>query len=302
MQYYYKVFNLICSSSIQLPSFIAVEEALRFDFEVVIGVVEPSFINEPTIKRDFIQFNENEFFFQLPEIAKYFVSNGNKVIIEPLCEDWDSILMFFYSNCIAAILFQSNLIPFHVSGVLDHTDKLWLFAAPSKTGKSTTALKLKEKGYSLFTDDTALIKIENDCCIAVASYPVLRAWENTMNNQKVYALEEGKQLRAQVNKFGVSFHKDFIGTPQKVAGIVFLEELGTTIQIERIKSIDGMKLLGDNIYRNTWVTGMNKQLLQFQTLSAISQKVSFWKASRPKGKSSFDSFSQAIIDQIIELD
>ena len=301
MLYKYKVFNLICSSTVPLPSFIVVEENVKPDFQVALGIVIPSFINDPNVNKNFIRFNENEFFFQLPDIAKYFVSNGNKVVIEPLCEDWDSILMFFYSNCIAAILFQRNSIPFHVSGVLDNDEKLWLFAAPSKTGKSTTALKLKEKGYALFTDDTALIKVEDNCCIAVASYPVLRAWENTMNNQKVYARSEGKHLRAEVNKFGVSFHKDFIGTPKKVSGIVFLEERGNSIQIERIKSIDGIKLLGDNIYRNTWVKGMNKQLLQFQTLSAISQKVSFWKASRPKNISSFDSFSQAIIDQIIEI-
>ena len=235
MLYKYKVFNLICSSTVPLPSFIVVEENVKPDFQVALGIVKPSFINDPNVNKNFIQF------------------------------------------------------------------RLWLFAAPSKTGKSTTALKLKEKGYNLFTDDTALIKVEDNCCLAVASYPVLRAWENTMNNQKVYARSEGKQLRAEVNKFGVSFHKDFIGTPKKVSGIVFLEERGNSIQIERIKSIDGIKLLGDNIYRNTWVKGMNKQLLQFQTLSAISQKVSFWKATRPKNISSFDSFSQAIIDQIIEI-
>lgn len=302
MPYNYRVFNLCCTSTIPLPSFVVNQEGVVPDFEVVLGTAAPDFKIEPTVKKPFTQFNENEFFYQMPDIARYFVTDGNKVVIEPLCEDWDSILLFFYSNCIAAILFQKNQIPFHVSGVLDKKGGLWLFAAPSRTGKSTTALKLKEKGYTYFTDDTALITIEDNQCVAIASYPVLRAWENTMNNQQVYALSEGKQLRAEINKFGIAFHDDFVNTSKKVKGIIFLEMKGDSIQIERLKSTDGMKRLGDNIYRNNWIHGMNKQLLQFKTLSAISQKVSFWTAIRPKDKPSFDSYANAIINQIIEVD
>lgn len=302
MPYNYKVFNLYCTSAIPLPSFIVNEEIVIPDFEVLLGSVGPDFKTEPTVKKPFTQFNEKEFFYQMPDIARYFVSDGNKVVIEPLCEDWDSILLFFYSNCIAAILFQRDQIPFHVSGVLDKKGGLWLFAAPSRTGKSTTALKLKEKGYTYFTDDTALITIENEVCVAIASYPVLRAWENTMNNQKVFDLSEGKQLRAEINKFGIAFHDDFVPSSQKVKGIIFLEMHGDTIQIERLKPALGMQNLGNNIYRSTWVQGMNKQLLQFKTVSAISQKVPFWKATRPKDKPSFDSFADAIIEQIIEAD
>jgi hypothetical protein len=302
MQYNYKVFNLNCTSTIELPSFIAAGIDCEPDFEVVLGTVGPEFKLEPTVKKPFAHFNENEFYYQMPNIARYFVSNGNKVVIDPLCEDWDSILLFFYSNCIAAILFQRNLMPFHVSGVLDKNDGLWLFAAPSRTGKSTTALKLKEKGYTLFTDDTALITIENDNCVATASYPVLRAWENTLNNQQVYTYADAKQLRVEINKYGIAFHDDFVATSQKVKGIVFLEIKGDEIQIERMKAAQGMQQLGNNIYRNTWVHGMNKQLIQFKTVSAISQKVPFWKAVRPKDKASFDSFADAIMEQIIEAD
>lgn len=302
MQYNYKVFNLRCSSSIPLPSFVPIDINEKVDFEVILGSVSPDFKKEPKVKKPFTQFNENEFFYQIPDIARYFVSNGNKVVIEPLCDDWDSILLFFYSNCIAAILFQNDLIPFHVSGVIDKKGGLWLFAAPSRTGKSTTALKLKEKGYTYFTDDTALITVEDNQCVAIASYPVLRAWENTMNNQQVYTLSEGKQLRAEINKFGIAFHDDFVSSSQKVKGIIFLEMQGDSIQIERMKPAKGMQYLGNNIYRNTWVHGMNKQLLQFKTVSAISQKVSFWKATRPKNQPSFDSFADAIIEQIIEAD
>lgn len=301
MLYNYRVFNLCCTSTIPLPSFIVndVEDTIP-DFEVVLGIVEPNFKKEPTVIKPFTQLNENEFFYQVPDIARYFVTYGNKVVIEPLCEDWDSILLFFYSNCIAAILYQKNLIPFHVSGVLDNKGGLWLFAAPSRTGKSTTALKLKERGYTLFTDDTALITIENNECVAIASYPMLRAWENTMHNQKVYELSDGRQLRSEINKFGIDFHDDFVSSSQKVKGIIFLEMQGDSIQIRPMKSLEGIKYLCDNIYRNHWVFGMNKQLLQFKTVSAISQKVPFWTATRPKDKPSFDSFADAIIEQIIE--
>ena len=47
---------------------------------------------------------------------------------------------------------------------------------------------------------------------------------------------------------------------------------------------------------------MNKQLLQFRTITAIANQLPFFRAIRPKGKASFTNFAQAIHEQIIEAD
>lgn len=300
MSYYYKVFGLTCISDFELLAFSAGNENTPVDFEVKLTSKLPDFQNPTNESDDYCQYNETEFFYQVEEIARYFVRDGKEIWIEPLSEDWGSILMYFYSNSIGALLFQKNLIPFHVSGILDKDGGVWLFAAPSQTGKSTTALKLKEKGFDIFTDDTALIYVKDGKCLAVPSYPMIRAWKKTLDNQTVYSDDEAAQIHAETDKYGIFFHEHFRDIPRQVKGIVFLEQEGTEIRIEKLRAMQGLENLRNNVYRGYWIEGMNKQVIQFKALTSIAQKVSFWKAVRPVDKESFDSFAEAIIDQIIE--
>ncbi len=299
MNFYYKVFGLTCISDVELPAFSAGYENTPIDFEVKLTSKLPEFLNPRNESEDFCKYNETEFFYQVEEVARYFVRDGREVWIEPLCEDWGSILLYFYSNSIGALLFQKDLIPFHVSGVLDKYGGVWLFAAPSQTGKSTTALKLKEKGYDIFTDDTALIFVKEGKCMAVPSYPMIRAWKKTLENQTVYSDDQASQIHAEIDKYGIFFHEHFDDEPKLVKGIVFLEETGSEVQIEKLKAMQGLEYLGNNVYRGYWIDGMKKQATQFRSLTSIAQKVTFWKAIRPADQPSFDSFAEAIIDQVI---
>lgn len=300
MKYYYRVFGLICESEIELPAFQSCPESIDPDFKIIVSNDLPDFEREPNVVKPFSSFNEREFRYSIPEVATYFVRQGKEIWIKNECVDWDSVLLFLYSNAIAALLFQRNLIPYHVSGVLDSNGNAWLFSAPSRTGKSTTALMLQQMGYQLFTDDTCLIVVQEEGIYAVPSYPMVRAWKPTLDNQDVIALTDAFQIRAEVEKFGVYFHDTFVAEPAKVKGIVFLEMEGDEIQISLQKPAIGMQALGNNIYRRQWIYGMKKQVLQFQSITSIAQQVPFFKAIRPKGKSSFTEFAQAIHEQVIQ--
>ncbi|WP_209329433.1 hypothetical protein [Lunatimonas salinarum] len=293
--FYHQVFGLRCTSDIELPAFLASDTGA--DFEVKIVTQLPEFESAPTVTKPFSWYNEREFGYKVPDIATYFVRDGKEILICPVSEDWASILLFFYSNAIAALLFQRNLIPFHVSGVLQG-DGVWLLSAPSRTGKSTTALKLQERGYPLFTDDTALVFMENGRCMAIPSYPMIRAWRATLENQEAYDKGAAFQIRAEVEKYGIHFHEQFQATAMPVKGIIYLQEQGSEISISSLKPSLGMQHLGNNVYRRQWVMGMNKQLMQFRLITSIAKKVPFWMASRPKGKKTFAEFSEAIDSQI----
>jgi hypothetical protein len=160
MIYYYQAFGLTIISEIKLPALTNANKSNTSNpIHVSLGKV-PISLSSPALEtKPFSTYNESEFLFELPNVAKYYVSNGTAIIIEADCDNWESILLYFYTNGIAAALFQRNFIPFHVSGIFVGENKVLLFAAPSRTGKSTTALQLQQKGYAPFTDDTALLKI-----------------------------------------------------------------------------------------------------------------------------------------------
>lgn len=304
MPYNYKAYGLPLISEIELPALVLNNDAKNSvnPISVRVGKVPETLTSAPLETKPFTTFNENELKYQIDKIGKYYIANGTEIIIEPLSKNWDEVLLYFYSNCLAAALFQRNIIPFHVSGVFIEPKKVILFAAPSRTGKSTTSLMLQQKGYKPFTDDTAILKVKNKKCYAQASYPMIRLWQNTIEKQSKFGEHEKQQIYAEINKFGFAFHEEFNAEEVEVAGIVFLEEAGSDIKIEKLTAAKCMQNLGNNIYRIQWLAGMNKQNLQFMQLTQFANILPAWTATRPKGIDSFDSFSEAIISQIIKCD
>ncbi len=298
MNYYYKVFGLVCLSDIPLPAFIETGDDVKPDFKVHLTNEIPSFKQSPDLITPYYKFNQTEFYYQVADLSEYFIRGGNEIFIKPVSEDWNSIFLFFYSNCIAALLFQRNLIPFHVSGIRENNGRIWLFAGPSGIGKSTLALKLTEKGYQHFTDDTALIYPKDGQCLSVPSYPMIRAWKPTLENQFAFDNKNAAKITGSSEKYSIFFHDKFLEEPALVKGIIFLENQGNRILGEKMKPKEGMFRLANNIYRKQWIDGMRKQTLQFQYISRIAQTVPFWMANRPKNDPGFDTFTDVIINQI----
>jgi hypothetical protein len=303
MSFYYRVFGLICESEIEIPVFFSIDypNEEMVDFFVKIGEVKKEFKSPLLVDRQNVSFNVEEFYYKAPNTANYFVRNGNEITIDAISSDWSAILLYFYSNCVAAVLYQRNLIPFHVSGVLDKDGDAWLFSGPSKSGKSTIAIKLHEKGYKLFTDDSALIYVSGDSCYAVSSYPMIRAWEQTVKNQGIYSDNDTVQILSGIPKFGILFHEDFIFEPVRLKGIVFLQLGGDSIQVNPMTPRDAMVQLGENVYRKKWIPEMKKQVLQFNHVAEIAKRTLFWGAVRPYDHQSFEEFSDTVINKIIEL-
>lgn len=299
--YTYKVFGQSIMSEIPLNALVECDsEDLGPDpIRVRLGVVNENLSSQAVKDSTWYKFNATEFIYHLPGIIKFSSKNGTEIVLEPLHEDMKHVLLFFYSNAIAAVLFQRGVTPFHVSGILDKSGKAWLFAAPSKTGKSTTALKLKERGFELFTDDTALIETVDGKPMAIASYPMVRIWSETLESQKVFATEKAYQMRPNIDKFGIHFHDEFRQDPIEIGGIVFLNNRTDDLWIEKVSTIEAFRLLRQNVYRNSWVAAMGLEKEIYTLVSSVVSKVPCYQAFRPKDVDSFDAFADAIA-KIIE--
>lgn len=299
----YLSYGIPVISTIELTAFASTTET--FDEQQILFVSEgnvPNHLeNQPLETKPFSIFNEKEFIYAVPDVARYYIRDGKEIIIERTNGSWNEVLLFFYANCMAAALFQRNLIPFHVSGVFVDKSNVLLFAAPSRNGKSTTSVMLQQRGYPLFTDDTAILFAENGKCYAQASYPMIRLWQNTIEKQRVLQEADKFELcyNIELDKYGFMFHEQFVSNRVEVVGIVFLDADGNEMKTEKLKPSVAIQQLGNNIYRRQWLHGMRKQLVQFKQLTGIVNSIPSWKAYRPKGQATFESFAEMIENQII---
>ncbi|WP_346237991.1 hypothetical protein ABDK00_002835 [Niabella insulamsoli] len=299
MKYYYRAFGIVVASEIELPALLPVEAAATDEdaVQVILGKVPLELTQEGKRADSSAVCNANEMIFHLPERVKFYISNGNSIVIEPIAADLASQLIYFYSNALAAVLYQRNLIPFHVSGVFTGPGKVVLFAAPSGTGKSTMAVKLQEMGYRPFTDDTAILFVEEGKCFAQASYPMIRLWQETIGEQ-VLLNEADKQKiydDGERDKFGFLFHDQFEDGKVEVEQLIFLEQVeGSMVEAREIRNVEAFKKLCDNVYRCHWIPAMKKGKVQFELISQILGAVPHWLAVRPKNAGFIEEFPQFI--------
>lgn len=303
MSFLYNVFGIAIRSEIELPAFqpLVDGETENDPIVVKIGKTDDLFSQPITTTRAMCKFNANEFLYEMPKVGKYFVKNGNKIIIQPLTDDMDSVLVFFYSNALAAALFQRNKLLIHASGIVNKAGKVWLFVAPSRVGKSTTALMLHQLGYPLFSDDIVMFHSTANKNMVSPSYPLIRIWQNTIEEQTVFDQESIYRIRPTVEKYGILFHETFDPRPREIAGVIFLKIGEEKIEISGLKGKEGFGHLNDNFYRKQWLSGMGKNNLKFNNLTCIAKNTSFYLASRPREMSSFKDFAEAIEKQIISL-
>lgn len=294
MTYYYLAFGIPVISEIELPALYPINESPNLENPVYvrIGTVPDQLVNEGQHADRNAYCNPDEMIYTISEKIKFYISNGNQVIIEPIAADYRTNLIYFYSNGLAAILYQRNLIPFHVSGVFTQPGKVALFAAPSGTGKSTLAVKLQELGFKPFTDDTAVLFIKDGKCYAQASYPMIRLWEQTLDQQSLLNTTEKQKIfdDGDRDKFGFSFHSQFAITPVEVEKIIFLNKEGSEMRLSPIGNIEAFKALSDNVYRNHWIPVIQKSKLQFSLVGNILNNTSYFLALRAKNVNSISEF------------
>ena len=299
--YHYYFFGLCFKSSFEFPgiAFHNFNELVQNPVNVFIGHTPDKLVNPPRVEKPFSSYNESELLYTFPDVANYYISNGNEICIEPFSDNFSEVLELFYSSALAAILLQRNLIPIHASGVKINKDKIILLSAPSRVGKSTTAIFLEELGYPLFSDDTVLLEMIDGKCFATSSYPILRLWENSFEKSENYELNDGFPLRSGLSKFGFYFNEKFTFEKMEVAAFVFLNNNSDGLNTQPLSALDLISNLINNIYTQKWMEGMNKLSLQFLLVSSISQKVPGYTANRPKDKSTFKEFSALIEKEII---
>ena len=289
-------------SEIKLPGILSIETEsfnLAKPIRVFYGKTPEKLEHPPTEEKPFSTFNESELLYRIPEIAHYYIRNGNEICIEPFSTNLTEVLLYFYSSALTAILLQRNLIPFHASGVKINEKQIILFPAPSRTGKSTTALFLDKLGYPIFTDDTVVLEVIDGKCYATPSYPIIRLWENTIDKNEKINKQDAYQLRPGISKFGISISDRFTNEKMELAGVVFLKSDDHNFKVDQLKTKDIFTLLKSNVFRSQWIKGMKKQILHFQLISSISQCVPAFLAQRPKSKPTFEEFAQIIEREII---
>lgn len=291
----YNGFGLKILSEIEFPELMP-DEFQEEDITISLGKIKQGIISENSHLIKTSSTFKNEFFLNVPNVAQYLTSKGKKIIVEPHENSNDSsIRLFLLSNAMAALLVQRNQILLHASAII-HENELILFLGDSGAGKSSIAAELSKRGYTIFSDDVCVLQpiLEKDKSVyAIASYPMMKLWDDTINALADDQFEKTHKLRPLAEKYGHFFHDSFEKSAYPIKKLFILDPNpdSTDYSAKKISGLEAFELVGKNTYRSQFIMEYDLQKLHMESISGLIHRSEIQILSRHKEKSNIEEFT-----------
>ena len=211
-------------------------------------------------------------------VARYFVTGGCDILVEPLGPDRD-VAAVLTGSIFSALLQQRGVVPFHASAVATEAGAV-LFAGSSGAGKSSLLAALLARGYTMLADDmTAVVPDGSGRPEALPAFPRLRLCADALDML-------GRRARARdrvyegVEKYSFPVER-FHGKPLAVRAVYVLAAHDRDgIEIEAAAPAASFQWLCRYTYRVRYLAALG-QRRHFRTVAAVAKRAPVFRVARP---------------------
>jgi hypothetical protein len=281
--YYYWGFGLKIASEIKFPELLTFEFATPPDVHIIFGITPVALNGNDVVNLVGVSISATEYLLKFINIANYYVTNGNKIIVKPLPgADEKSIRLFLLSNAMAALLHQRDVICLHASAI-EYNDGIILFCGQTGSGKSTAVSMLQQKGHKIFSDDVCVLKPnDNGVIAAFSSYPMVKLWKDGFAKLGIEIPNEIYRVRPQLPKYACFYHEQFEVNAKPVKQIYILNKINqiTELQIKKLSPLLAFSELQKNTYRKVQIDAMKKRDIHFKMMTSLSTTTSVYQVTR----------------------
>lgn len=282
----YKVYGLYIESDILLPELLTtIDTPNTPEVTISLGKV-PAEISGAIEKTKSYQMAKNQFLFQVSGVGRYYVTNGNCIVMEPAEQANESYLrIFLLGTAFGALLMQRGILPIHGSAVVINGCCV-IFTGVSGAGKSTLLAAFRKRKYSFLTDDVAAVTLDAEGIAWVQSaYPQQKLWRDSaetmgVNTDSLTPFYKG----ISKDKFAVPVHKGFWQTP---APLVAVYELGAErcwdVTLRPLSGVDKLAVLLIHTYRPWLIDGLGLKAAHFKQCVAVAGQAAVSCLTRPEG-------------------
>lgn len=284
MTYHYYTFGLNIKSALELPELLVADRDSIPDIQIIKGKT-PSCLPNCQKKGIGYEVAPYEFLLNLPDIACFYVSNGDTIIIEPRARSVsDDIRLFLLGSCLGAILHQRKILAMHASAIV-HEGQAVLFTGISGAGKSTTANTFRLKGYKMLTDDVCPIKFIAKKPYALSGYPQSKLWEDALEKMEI-EYENLEQISSNKAKRKVPILESFDKKPAEIKALYILQiHDKNEVEIFDVNDAEKFLLIKAMTYRDYLLKDMGIQAYHFKNATLLANQIHIKWILRPLSSS-----------------
>ncbi len=284
--YKYKVFGLNITSDMELNELLPAEG--ETDVEIIKGKV-PEELNNPYEKNDFFQASKKEFLFKVSDIAWFYVSNGNKIVVETIEGASDAtVRVFLLAIAFCTLLLQRGILPMHGSALVVD-GKGVIITGASGSGKSSLSNALLQKGYSFLADDLSPLDFYDDGSIwLLPAFPQQKLCKDTADNMGL-DVRHLSRVEADLDKYVLPVSTSFVRQPVRLATICELNaEDCDKVRITELQAMDKLTVIINQTFKSRLLPYLDIGKEHFELCAKVSKGVQVLRIYRPHNKFTTD--------------
>ena len=232
-------------------------------------------------------------------VARYLVTNGRDVLVEPRGGDESAIGSFLSTSIFGAVLQQRGVMAFHAGSVTADGGAV-LFLGGSGIGKSSLAAALHDRGYDLLADDVTGVVLDRGAHrpVALPSLPCFRLRPDMLDATR--HVDARDRVRPGIEKYlapATRFHAAPL--PVRAACVLTIHNR-PDVRVEPAPPAGAFKQLSRHTYRKLLLHGHGQQMTHFRVLTAMARSVPLARVTRPAVPCRLDLLANRIMDWVAE--
>ena len=300
----YSCFNFRLASDLPLAELsVAAGDDARPLVVARLGAV-PESLPGGGVPLDGLQVAGSQALLKLPGVARFLVTDGREIVIDPHPGVSDRQLRLFLLGSVLGILcHQRGPLLLHANAIVAG-GAAFAFAGPSGAGKSTLAAAFQQRGYELLADDVCMVDIDPaGTPFAWPGIPRLKLWADAAR-QFGHDCSALDRVSDDVDKYHVPARRrvDTRAVPfQRLYLLAGREDDGAQDPV-RLRGQEAMAAVMAHTYRGFCLETMGLLPRHFRQCSALLSSIAVYAAPRRWGFEWFDREVDRLARHLLEED
>ena len=266
----YSAYGLTIKSEIALSTVVSAAK----NFDVVVNIADLSNKNSQQINNN----KSNNVLGSIPGVAKFLISDGQKILVEPESNVDEPILSpCILGSAMAILLQQRGLLVLHASCVVINGFAI-AFLGNSGDGKSTICSAFHSRGYRILTDDVMAINTNQDSIYVIPSIPEIKLRSDS-SNLIGYPAGTLSPLHPMTQKKVYKIESGFSSEPITLKKIYVLDK-GQQNKIQPLSSQDSFIELVKHTRAVKTLKSQNLEQAHFKKCAKIAEKIAISRLIR----------------------
>jgi len=250
--------------------------------KIVTGDV-PSVLNGATAQGVLWQAAPERFLLHVPDVARYLVEAGCRMTIEPAAKVKEEVVTrFARMSPLAALLYQRGILALHAAAVADGQGAV-LLAGDSGAGKSALLAALLQRGWSLLSDDLAVVDLdEEERAIVRPTFPEVALWPDALGK---LATDLDLLPRYDANRYLLPLPDQLAVESKPLRAIYWLGvQSKDDIIRDHLSGAERFRAVGALLYNSHIADALLDRVLYMRRAAAIARMTPVIHLRRPRGQ------------------